>query len=120
MAGSIDAQPGTVEAAVSAAVERLYLEKFGKGPLHTETTIHGDTMTTVMHDVFNAAERALVQRGRSDSVLTTRMLWQEATDQAFKTAVGEAVGRRVLTVVSGYELHDEVATEVFILEPEPQ
>lgn len=55
--------------------------------------------------------------GRSDSVLTTCMLWQHATDAAFKAAIAEATGRRALTVISGFELADDVATEVFLLAP---
>lgn len=109
--------PEGVELAVSEAVSRLYLDKFGKGPLHSETFVNGDVLTTVMHDVLTAVERELVANGKSGSVLTNRMLWQEATDDVFKAVVGEATGRRVVTVVSGYEVHREVATEVFILAP---
>ncbi len=109
--------PEGVESAVSEAVSRLYLDKFGKGPMHSETFVNGNVLTTVMHDVFTAVERELVANGKSDSVLTNRMLWQEATDAVFKEAVGRVTGRDVLTVVSGYEVHREVATEVFILAP---
>lgn len=107
--------PEDVETAVSEAVARLYLDKFGKGPLHSVTFVNGDILTTVMHDVFTAVERELVANGRMESVLTTRMLWQDATESAFKEVVGRATKRQVLTVVSGYEVHRDVATEVFIL-----
>lgn len=103
-------------AAVSEAVSRLFLDKLGKGPVHAETFVNGDVVLTLMRDVFTVAERSLIADGREDSVLTTRMLWQHATEDMFKDAVGEATGRLVLTVVSGYELNDETATEVFVLE----
>lgn len=109
--------PKGVEEAVSDAVARIYLDKFGKGPLHCETFVNGDVLTTVMHDVFTAVERELIANGRSDSVVTNRMLWQEATDAVFKERIGRATGRRVLTVVTGYEAHREVATGVFVLAP---
>ena len=102
---------------MSEAVARLYLDKFGRGPLHSDTFVHGDIVVTVMHDVFTAVERDLVDHGRSDSVLTTRMLWQQATDATFKDVVGRVTGRQVHTVVSGYEVSQNVATEVFILRP---
>jgi hypothetical protein len=35
----------------------------------------------------------------------------------FKAAVPEATGRDVLTVISGVELEQEMATEVFVLAP---
>ncbi len=109
--------PSPFDDPVSEAIARLYLDKFGKGPLHATTYVNGDILTTVLYDVFTAVERELVANGRSDSVLTNRMLWQEATEDTFKRAIEEVTGRRVLTVISGYEVHREVATEVFILDP---
>lgn len=96
--------------AVSEAVSRLFLDKFGKGPMHIETFVQGDVMTTVMRDVFTTAERSLIDGGRADSVLTTRMLWQNATRDMFKEAVSVAAGRQVLSVVSGFELDQEMST----------
>jgi len=104
-------------AAVSEAVSRLFLDKFGKGPVHAETFVNGDVVTTLMRDVFTVAERTMIADGKAENVLTTRMLWQAATDDMFKAAVAEVTGRRVLTVISGFELKDEVATEVFVLAP---
>ena len=120
MAGMSAAGEDPVEAAISQAVVRLYLDKFGKGPLHAQTRVHGDLATTVMRDVFTGAERALIDAGRADSVLTNRMLWQRATERDFKSTVTAACGRTVLTVVSGFAIDDDVATEVFVLAPQSQ
>lgn len=103
--------------AVSEVVARLFLDKFGRGPMHVETFINGDVLTTLMRDVFTPAERSMIAAGKSDSVLSTRMLWQQATSSSFKDAVSEATGRQVLSVISGFELDEELATEVFILAP---
>ena len=103
---------------MSDAVSRLYLDKFGKGPVHAETFVNGNVVTTLMRDVFTVAERTMIADGKGDNVLTTRMLWQQATDDMFKRAVAEVTGRPVITVISGFELKDEVATEVFILGPD--
>ena len=108
------------EAAISQAVVRLYLDKFGKGPMQVSTRVDTDTATTVMREVFTGAEHALITAGRADSVLTTRMLWQRATEADFKARIGEAAGRAVLTVVSGFAIDDDVATEVFLLAPQDQ
>jgi uncharacterized protein YbcI len=107
-----------VPAKISAAVERLYLDKYGKGPLHTETFINGDVITTLMRDVFTPVEKAMVEDGRNDSVLVNRMQWQSATDGMFRSAVGEATGRGVLAAVSGFDAVHDLATEVFVLAPE--
>ena len=113
-ASSIEA---ATTAAVSDAVARLFLDKFGKGPVQVETYVSGDVLTTVMHDVLTPAEHSMIDAGKADSVLTTRMLWQRTTSDMFKQSVSEATGRQVLSVVSGFELDQELATEVFLLEP---
>jgi uncharacterized protein YbcI len=117
MAGVTPLAEDAVERRVSKAVERLYLDRFGKGPLYTLTSIRGDVIVTVMRDVLTPAEKALAGSGRGDSVLTTRMLWQHATDVLFKAAVGGAVGRKVLVAISGFELDHDMASETFILAP---
>ena len=114
---SVASSDSATRNAVSEAVSRLFLEKFGKGPLHAETFVNGDVAVTVMRDVFTVAERTMIADGKGENVLTTRMLWQQATDAMFKDAVSKATGRPVLTVVSGFELNDEMATEVFVLGP---
>lgn len=103
--------------AVSEAVTRLFLDKFGKGPLHVETFVTGDVYLTLMRDVFSPAERAMIADGRHENVLTTRMLWQKATDSMFKEAIGAVTGRRVLAVISGFEIDRDMASEVFVMEP---
>jgi len=102
---------------VSAAVSRLYLDKFGKGPLSAETFMNGDIVVTVLRDVYTVAEKAMFADGREESVLTTRVLWQHTTDDQFKAAVANATGRGVLAAISGFEIREEMATEVFVLAP---
>jgi uncharacterized protein YbcI len=106
--------PIDVAGAISETVTRLFLEKFGKGPMHVETFVQGDVATTLMRDVLTVAERAMISDGHQETVLTARMLWQHATDQMFKAAVGEATGRQVLSVISGVDLAEEMASEVFV------
>lgn len=103
---------------VSAAVERLYLDRYGKGPLHTETFVNGNVVTTLLRDVFTPVEKAMVDGGRNDAVLVNRMQWQSATDHMFRSSVGEAMGRSVLAAVSGFDAVHDLATEVFVLAPE--
>ena len=99
-------------------MERLYLDRYGKGPLHTETFINGDVVTTLLRDVFTPVEKAMIEDGRNDSVLVNRMQWQSATDEMFRSVVGEAMGRGVLAAVSGFDAVHDIATEVFVLAPE--
>ena len=52
--------------------------------------------------------------GKAESVMVTRMAWQNATDAMFKEVVEVATGRSVLSAISGFEVDQELATEVFI------
>ena len=94
------------ESAISEAVTRLYLDTFGKGPMSVETHCHKDMAITLLRDVLTPGEHTLVGAGNSESVMTTRMQWQRATQQRFKSSIGEAAGRPVLSAVSGFEVDD--------------
>lgn len=109
--------PADVSTGISESVTGLFLDKFGKGPMQVDTFVQGDVAVTIMRDVLTVAEQTMVASGRRDSVLNTRMLWQQATDHMFKAAVSEAAGRRVLTVISGFEVEQEMASEVFLFAP---
>lgn len=102
---------------VSDMISRLYLDRFGKGPLQAETVICGDLVVTLLREVSTPAERAMVKAGKQDSVRTTRMLWQHSTDLLLKAGVTRVTGREVLVAISGYELEHDMASEVFMLAP---
>lgn len=94
----------------------MYLDRFGKGPMHTVTFVNGVVITTLLRDVFTPAERAMVDAGRADSVMNTRVQWQIATNEMFRDAVADAAGRRVISVMSGFDVGNDLASEVFVLE----
>lgn len=107
-----------MERAISDAVARVYLDTFGKGPLEVESHCHEDTVVTLLKEILTPAERSMMEAGKADSVLLTRVEWQRSTDGIFKEAVTEASGRTVLTAISGFELEQEMAVEVFLLGPD--
>jgi uncharacterized protein YbcI len=102
---------------VSDVICRLYLDKFGKGPMRAETAIYGDLIVTVLREVYTPAEKAMIQAGKEDSVLVTRMLWQHSTDLVFKEGVASVTGREVLVAIRGSELEHDMASEIFVLAP---
>ncbi len=118
MAHPLSPPDASTASAVSDAVERLYLDRYGKGPLHTETFVNGDVVTTLLRDVFTPVEKAMIASGRHDSVLVNRMQWQSATDALFREAVAEVTGRDVVAAISGFDAVHDLATEVFVLAPE--
>jgi len=102
---------------VSDAISRLYLDRFGKGPLQAETVICDDLVVTLLREVSTPAERAMIEAGKQDSVLTTRILWQHSTDLLFRAGVAHVTGREVLVSISGFEIEHDMASEVFVLAP---
>ena len=104
---------------ISEDIARLYLETFGKGPMRVETYLNQDVVTTVLHEVFTVAEKLMVEEGKLDSVLSTRMHWQRVTDARFRACIGAATGRHVIAAVSGFDPVHDFASEVFVLEPAP-
>lgn len=102
---------------VSDAISRLYLDKFGKGPMRAETFIYDDLVVTLLREVYTQAERAMIEAGKQDSVRTTRMLWQHSTNLLFKAGVARVIGREVLVGISGFELEHNMASEIFLLAP---
>ena len=113
---TLPAPEGTADA-VSDEVSRLYLDKFGKGAVRADTTIRDDVIVTVLYDIFTPAEKALIEGGKQDSVLITRMLWQHATEALFRESVGRVTGRTVVAAVSGFAIPEGMGTEVFVLAP---
>jgi uncharacterized protein YbcI len=103
--------------AVSDAVARIYLDKFGKGAVRVETSIREDLIVTVLYDIFTPAEKAMIEHGKGDSVLTTRQLWQHMTEGVFRETVGNVTGRTVVAAVSGFAIPEGMGTEVFVLAP---
>jgi uncharacterized protein YbcI len=109
--------PDATATAVSDVVSRLYLDKFGKGAVRADTTMREDVIVTVLYDILTPAEKALIEGGKHDSVLITRMLWQHATEGLFREAVGRVTGRTVVAAISGFAVPEGMGTEVFVLAP---
>ena len=106
----------SMESRISEHVVRIYLDTFGRGPLHSTTFVNGDVITTLLGDVFTPAEKFMVGEGKIDSVLAARMHWQRVTDSRFRTEIGEIMGRNVISAVSGFNPERDLASEVFVLE----
>lgn len=102
---------------ISEQVVRIYLDTFGKGPLHSTTFVNGDVITTLLREVFTPAEKFMVGEGKIETVLATRMHWQRVTESRFKADIARVTGRNVASAVSGFNPERDLASEVFVLEP---
>ena len=104
---------------VSNAMVRLYKEMFGRGPTMARSGLAGpDTLISTLEDSLTPAERNMAKAGEHQRLRELRMYFQHASEKEFVGAVEQITGRKVRAFVSGMDVHRDVATEVFYLEPE--
>ena len=104
---------------VSRALVRLYKEQFGRGPETAQSYFAGpDTLICVLADSLTPVERSMLEMGERQRLRDIRMLFQYATEDKFRAAVEEATGRKVRAFMSGVDVDQDFACEVFILEPQ--
>jgi uncharacterized protein YbcI len=70
-----------------------------------------------LENSFTPAEESLVRMGEHQRLRDTRMFFQYATEEKFRTAVEEITGRTVRAFVSGVDVERDVSSELFYLEP---
>jgi uncharacterized protein YbcI len=107
---------GAIVATISREIVGIYVEYYGRGPTKAKTTWRDDLVVCVLEDVFNRAERVLVDGGRFEQVRINRQAFQDEIEPLFREAIERATDRRVETVLS--QVNDRgMAVEVFILGP---
>jgi uncharacterized protein YbcI len=105
-------------AQVTRAMVALYKEQFGRGPTHARSHFAGsDTIICLLEETLTPVERTLVRIGEQQRLRDIRALFQYTAERAFRTAVEEVTGRRVIAFTSGFDASADVATEVFMLAP---
>jgi len=104
-------------AQVTNAVVGLHRSHYGKGPTRSKSYLIDDVLICVMRDVFTTVERTLVEAGEWDKVRETRLAFQDAMRDRFTEAVERVLERRVVGFTSQVLLDEDVAIEVFVLEP---
>jgi uncharacterized protein YbcI len=103
---------------VSRAMVRIYKEQFGRGPDRVHSHYAGaDVIVCMLEDTLTPVERSLKTLDEHQRLRDIRMLFQYTAEDAFRGAVEEITGRRVVAFVSGLDVRADVATELFQLEP---
>jgi uncharacterized protein YbcI len=97
----------------------LYKEQFGRGPEHVSTRFCGpDLIVSIITSSLAPVERRMVEMGMEERVRDTRTMFQHATEPQFRDAVEQITGRRVAAFMSGIDVHRDVSSEIFTLEPQ--
>jgi uncharacterized protein YbcI len=104
---------------LSNAMVRLYKEVFGRGPTKARANFAGaDTLVIVLEDSMTVAERNLAALGEHQRLRDARLFFQYAVEHEFRATVERILGRRTVAFVSGIDTREDVAVEIFTLEPE--
>jgi uncharacterized protein YbcI len=105
-------------AQITRAMVALYKEQFGRGPTHARSHFAGpDAIICLLDETLTPVERTLVRIGEHQRLRDIRMLFQYTAESAFRGAVEEITGRRVIAFTSGFDANADVASEVFVLAP---
>jgi uncharacterized protein YbcI len=103
---------------ISNAMVGLYKHQFGRGPTMARTHYAGpDTIVSTLEDTLTPAEHSLVRMGELQRLRDVRLYFQYASEDQFRGTIEAITGRKVRAFVSGMDVEQDVATEVFYLEP---
>jgi uncharacterized protein YbcI len=104
-------------AALSNVIVRSYRDALGRGPTRARTHhANHDLLVCVLQDTLTPAERRLLDAGRHDEVRATRALLIRTIEPQLRAAVQELSGRPVISMVSGFNPWEDIASEAFLLE----
>src|SRR3954471_10560438 len=120
-AGMSSTEPtlGSLAAAVSNNVVRLFAEYTGRGPNRARAVIQDNVVVCVTQNSLTKAERRLVHEGEPDLVVTIRRKFQSVMRDDLVGAVEAVTGRTVLSFMSDHDAEHDYAAEVFVLDERP-
>jgi uncharacterized protein YbcI len=108
----------SVQIEVSNAMVRLYKELFGRGPTKARTSYAGPNLIVCsLEDSLTPAERNLRDMGEHQRLRDVRMFFQYASEDKFRETVEQITGRTVVGFISGNDVANDIAAELFYLEP---
>jgi uncharacterized protein YbcI len=108
---------GRRNAAISDAAVRIHREYLRRGPQQARTTIAGDLVVVMLHDLLTPAERRLVDDGRVADVIRVRQTFEETMRGDLVAAVEQLTGRTVLAAMTANHIDPDLTCQLLVLEP---
>ena len=103
---------------ISNEMVGLYKQLFGRGPGRARTHFAGtDIVVCSLEMTLTPAERTMVEMGEHQRLRETRLFFQHAREDDFRSTVERITGRRVRGFISGTDITEDLSCEVFYLEP---
>ena len=111
--------PGSLPAAISNLIVRLFSEYTGRGPNKARTTIREDVVLCVTQNSMTKGERRLVAEGETDLVVSIRRKFQTTMRDDLVAGIEMLTGRTVLSFMSDHDADHDYAAEIFVLDGPP-
>jgi uncharacterized protein YbcI len=102
--------------AISNVIVGLLREYTGRGPTKARTTIRDNVVVVLLEQTLTKGEQVLVNKGRSENVLTLRREYQEAMREESSKRVSEITGQNVIAMMSANHLNPDLAAEIYVLD----
>ena len=118
--GTGERTPGSLSAAISRLVVRLFAEYTGRGPTKAWTVVRDNIIVCVTEDTQTKAERRLTQEGEAELVVTVRRKFQQTMRDDLVGGIELLTGRRVVSFLSDHNAETDHAVEVFVMDGAPQ
>jgi uncharacterized protein YbcI len=113
-----DPDDHSLRAEISREMVHLYKDLFGRGPTKAKTDFLGpDAVCCTLEHSLTQAERALADMGEHQRLRDTRLYFQYATEEQFRGTIERILDRKVRAFISGMDTEQDVALEMFYLEP---
>ena len=112
--------PGSLAAAVSSHIVRLFSEYTGRGPTRARTIIRGNVIVCVTQDNMTKGERRLVEAGEADTVVSIRRKFQTTMRDDLVAGIETLTDRNVISFMSDHDAMTDHAAEIFVLDAEPK
>lgn len=107
-----------LQMALSNEMVKLYKNLFGRGPSKARTHFAGpDLLIVSLENTLTPAEQSMADMGEHQRLRDVRLFFQHAREQDFRESVERITGRKVRGFISGMDTHQDIAAEVFYLEP---
>ena len=115
-----EAANGSLSNEISRSLVVLTKARTGKGPTKTRTYINDDLVVCVLRDGMTQAEKTLVADGNRQTVRQLRSNLQTSFQPEAVAMVERTMERKVISFMSSDDIENDVAAELFVLEPRPE
>ena len=115
-----DRTPGSLAAAISNLIVRLFAEYTGRGPTKARTSIRDDVIVCITQDNLTKGERRLTEEGEGGTVVSIRRKFQTTMCDDLVAGVEVLTNRKVVSFLSDHDADHDYAAEVFVLDGPPQ